>query len=85
MSSTIYVDTFIKYTTIHKYMFEYLIILIALLLVTLVIKNIYHIHLYHNRKERLEITGLFFIIGIIWNTFAIWRGYWIFPTGHNVN
>jgi lycopene cyclase domain-containing protein len=65
-------------------MFEYLIILIVLLLVALVLEKTYHIHLYHNRKERLEITGLFFVIGVVWDTFAIWRGHWVFPSGNNI-
>jgi lycopene cyclase domain-containing protein len=65
-------------------MFEYLIILIVLLLVTLVLEKTYHVRLYHNRKERLEITGLFFVIGVVWDTFAIWRGHWIFPLGNNL-
>ena len=60
-------------------MVEYLIILIVLLIVALVLEKTHRIHLYHNRKERLEITGLFFIIGVIWDTFAIWRGHWVFP------
>ena len=65
-------------------MVEYLIILIVLLIVALVLEKTHRIHLYHNRKERLEITGLFFIIGVIWDTFAIWRGHWVFPAGNNL-
>lgn len=65
-------------------MFEYLIILIALLLAALVLEKTHHIHLYHNRKERLEVVGLFFVIGVLWDTFAIWRGHWVFPPGNNL-
>ena len=60
-------------------MFEYLLILIILLVVTLIIEKTNHIHLYRNRKERLEVIGLFFIVGVLWDTFAIWRGHWVFP------
>jgi len=65
-------------------MFEYLIILIVLLLVALVLEKTHHVHLFHNRKERLEITALFFVISVIWDTFAIWRGHWVFPAGNNL-
>jgi len=65
-------------------MLEYLLILIILLVTTLILEKTYHIHLYHNRKERLEIIGLFFIVGVLWDTFSIWRGYWIFPQGKNL-
>ena len=58
---------------------EYSAILLLLLVVTFILEKSNHIHLYHSRKERLEIVGLFFIIGVIWDTFAIWRGHWFFP------
>ena len=25
-----------------------------------------------------------FIIGVLWDTFAIWRGHWVFPAGNNL-
>ena len=27
---------------------------------------------------------LFFNIGVIWDSFAIWRGHWMFPQGKNL-
>ncbi len=65
-------------------MLEYLIILIILFLVTLVLEKIYRVHLFHNLKERLELAVLFFIVGVLWDTFAIWRGHWVFPPGKNL-
>ncbi len=65
-------------------MFEYITILIVLFLIVLVLEKTHHIHLFHNRKERLEIVGLFFIIGVLWDTFAIWRGHWVFPPENNL-
>ena len=58
---------------------EYLLILTIVFVVTLILERIYNIHLYHNRKERLETVSLFFIIGIIWDWYAIWRGHWVYP------
>lgn len=60
---------------------EYLTILSIILVVTFILEKSSHIHLYRSRKERLEIVGLFFLVGVIWDTFAIWRGHWIFPAG----
>ena len=52
-----------------------------MLVATFIIEKSNHIHLYHSRKERLEIVGLFFLVGVVWDTFAIWRGHWVFPAG----
>jgi len=65
-------------------MFEYLIILILLLLITFSLEKIYHVHLYKNIKERMEIIGIFFLVGVAWDHFAIWRGHWIFPENHTL-
>jgi lycopene cyclase domain-containing protein len=60
---------------------EYLSILLFILLVTMLLEHKYHIHLYHSRKERFILVSLFFVIGIIWDSFAILRGDWIFTQG----
>jgi lycopene cyclase domain-containing protein len=65
-------------------MFEYILILIILLIITIILEKAFHIRLYHNLKERLIVTGLFFIFGVLWDTFAIWRGHWLFPQGRNL-
>ncbi|MBI2507906.1 lycopene cyclase domain-containing protein [Candidatus Woesearchaeota archaeon] len=65
-------------------MFEYLIILLTLFLITFILEKVYHIHLYKSKRERAEIVGIFFIIGIIWDSFAISRGHWIFPPENNL-
>ena len=53
-----------------------------MLVVTFILEKSNHIHLYRSRKERFEIVGLFFLVGVVWDTFAIWRGHWIFPAGN---
>ena len=58
---------------------EYFIILLAVFSIGLFLEKTQHIHLYRNRQERLEIILLFFIVGIIWDSFAVYRGHWIFP------
>lgn len=58
---------------------EYLIILVIFFIIALILEKTQHIHLYKSRKERIEITLLFFIIAVAWDSFAIWRGHWVFP------
>ncbi|MFA6301486.1 MAG: lycopene cyclase domain-containing protein [Candidatus Paceibacterota bacterium] len=60
---------------------EYLIILLLIFLFTLFLEKKNHIHLYNSKKERFEIVGFFFLFGIAWDTFAIFRGHWSFPVG----
>ena len=57
---------------------EHLLVLIILLLIAVFIEWKYHVHLYHSRKERFIISGIFVIVGVLWETIAISRGHWIF-------
>ncbi len=58
---------------------EYLFVLGGFLLAAIFLEKKFHIHLYRNRKERVVAALVFFTIGIVWDTFATWRGHWIFP------
>ena len=64
---------------------EYLTILSVMLAVTFILQKSNHIHLYHSRKEKFKIVGLFFLVGVIWDTFAIWRGHWTFPANKTLD
>jgi len=57
---------------------EYLIILIILLLISIFLEWKYRIHLYQSKKERLWIPIIFFIIGVLWDSWAVYRGHWNF-------
>jgi lycopene cyclase domain-containing protein len=57
---------------------EYFLILIGILLITILMDYKYHVKLYNSRKERIFIPLLLLIFGIVWDTFAIWRGHWSF-------
>jgi len=57
---------------------EYLIILIALFLLSIFLEWKYHIHLYQSRRERIIIPIIFFIIGYIWDILAVYRQHWTF-------
>jgi len=64
----------------YKFMsFEYFLILLVLFFFALFIEKKNHIHLYKSRRERFEIVTFFFLFGVIWDSFAIFRGHWIFP------
>lgn len=59
-------------------MTEYLLILVALFLIAIFLEYKFHMHLYKSRKERIIITIIFLAFGIIWDSFAVWRGHWTF-------
>ena len=58
---------------------EYLLILLLFLASALFMEWKYKFHLYHSQRERIIISLHFFIIGILWDYFAVWRQHWIFP------
>jgi lycopene cyclase domain-containing protein len=57
---------------------EYLIAILSFLIITLIIKWKFKIKLYNSFKEGFIITVLFLIMGVIADSFAVWRGYWAF-------
>jgi lycopene cyclase domain-containing protein len=57
----------------------YLIILLAIALITALLEWKYHIHLYHSRKERIIITLIFFVMGVAWDSYEMFMGHWIYP------
>ncbi len=58
---------------------EYISILLLLLISAITLEYKYKVHLYHSRKERFLIVGLFFIIGVAWDHLAVYRSHWNFP------
>ena len=61
--------------------FEYLTILLVILTITFCIEKKNKIHLYKSQRERVEIVLFFFLFGVAWDSFAIYRGHWAFPIG----
>jgi lycopene cyclase domain-containing protein len=57
---------------------EYFFTLVIIMSLSLFLDIKYHIHLYQSPRERWLIPLLFFIIGSIWDNWAVWRGYWNF-------
>ena len=57
---------------------EYLVILISVFLVSMVLKLKYKIQLFKSAKKGLLPTVLLLVIGGLWDSYAILRGYWSF-------
>ena len=58
---------------------EYLAVLLILLASAIFIEKKNHIHLYESIRQRLIIVFVFFVVGVLWDHFAIFRGHWFFP------
>lgn len=56
----------------------YLIILLILLALSIFISQKYDIHLYQTKKEKLFIPLIYFVIGVVWDSWAVYRGNWSF-------
>ena len=57
---------------------EYLAILISVFLVSMILKLKYKIQLFKSVKKGLVLAVLLLIIGVLWDSYAILRGYWSF-------
>jgi lycopene cyclase domain-containing protein len=57
---------------------EYLIILISVFLVCALFTWRLKLQLFRSLKEALKVIGSLFIIGTVWDSFSIFRGYWVF-------
>jgi lycopene cyclase domain-containing protein len=55
---------------------EYLLILVSVLLVCLGLTWKLKLRLFRSLKEGLAVMGSLFVIGAVWDSFAIYRGYW---------
>jgi lycopene cyclase domain-containing protein len=57
---------------------EYLIILISVFIVCLTIKWRFKLRLFDSQKQAFLVFGCLFAVGVVWDTFSIYRGYWTF-------
>jgi lycopene cyclase domain-containing protein len=55
---------------------EYLVILIFVFLACLAVKWKLKLRKFHSTKETVMVLGSLFIIGSLWDSYAIFRGYW---------
>lgn len=59
--------------------FEYLLSLTVLLFIALILKTKYKIKVFKSPKEALFFYLIIFLVGTIWDNFAVWRGHWYYP------
>jgi len=59
--------------------YEYLISLVLLLLIAVCLKFKYKISIFKSTKEIITFYSVIFVIGTIWDNFAVWRGHWFYP------
>ena len=57
---------------------EYLGFLIAVLLISVILEKFCTRKIFHSFKQRIKILGTIFILSVILDSFAIWRGYSFF-------
>jgi lycopene cyclase domain-containing protein len=60
-------------------MAEYLIILLGLLVVTIFLHKKFHLKIFETKKQMYVFFFIEYIIGIIWDSYAIFRGHWFYP------
>ena len=61
--------------------FEYLVILFLLLFLHSFLSNVITYICIIIEEKDLKLFYFFFVFGVIWDSFAIWRGHWSFPEG----
>lgn len=59
--------------------FEYLGILALVLLVSYGIKVYYKLKFFDSLRQAILSYAVFFIVGVLWDNFAIYRGHWFYP------
>lgn len=61
--------------------FEYTAILLVIFIATFFLKYIFGIKFFTNLKQGLIFWIILYLVGIVWDTFAISRGHWFYPEG----
>ena len=59
--------------------YEYLLSLTFLLLIAIGLKFKYKISIFKSAKEISIFYAVIFVMGTIWDNFAVWRGHWFYP------
>jgi len=50
-----------------------------MVIVNVFFEHKYNLRLYHSRKERIFAVLSFFILGMLWDYYAVLRGHWVYP------
>jgi len=55
---------------------EYFLTLICIFIISLFLKWKFQIKICNSLKEVITLYGVFFVVGIVWDSLAVWRGHW---------
>jgi lycopene cyclase domain-containing protein len=61
----------------------YLSILIGVFALSAALKQVYRVTLFDSRKQGVAIFGFFFLVGVVWDSYAVHSGHWYF-NDHNL-
>ena len=57
--------------------YEYLTILLVILILSCVIKDIMQIKLFSSWRNCILVFAILFAVGVSWDYFSTWRGHWV--------
>lgn len=57
---------------------EYAFILAGFLLIALLFQKKYQLTIYRSTRQMIVTNLLFFVVAVLWDQYAIWRGHWFF-------
>jgi len=57
---------------------EYLLMILFFLITGLIILWKCNLKIFNSKKEAITIVGFLFLVGVLCDSIAVWRGYWIF-------
>ena len=59
--------------------YEYILILLGFFLAGFFLQKHFSIKLFKNIRQSVSFYGIFLLLGITWDSFAIYRGHWVYP------
>ena len=57
---------------------EYLLMILFFLITGIIILWKCNLKIFSSKKEAITIIGLLFLVGVICDSIAVWKGYWIY-------
>lgn len=57
---------------------EYAIILVIFLVLAVILQKKYQLTIYRSTRQMIVTNLFFFVVAVLWDQYAIWRGHWFF-------
>ena len=78
-------NTLLLISPLHNFLLltkmEYLITELILIIAAFIIHKYHKLRFFDTKKHMIAFWSVAYIIGILWDNFALWRGHWIYPAG----